>query len=107
MGVGENAVAAAGSGAPPLLLRIRVDGGGCSGFKYSFLLERAEPATDGEDRVFGRDGAVVAVDAGSLELIRGSTLDYEEDLMRASFAIVNNPNSESSCGCGSSFSAKA
>lgn len=87
-----------------LSLRVRVDGGGCSGFKYSFALEAVDPAED--DRVFGSGGARVLVDATSLDLIKGSTVDWAEEMMRASFTIVNNPNSESSCGCGSSFSAK-
>jgi iron-sulfur cluster assembly 2 len=87
-----------------LSLRVRVDGGGCSGFKYSFALEAVDPAED--DRVFGSGGARVLVDATSLDLIKGSTVDWAEEMMRAAFTIVNNPNSESSCGCGSSFSAK-
>jgi len=98
---------AAGGGAAPVL-RVRVDGGGCSGFKTSF--ELTAPGTPGEadDVLFDRgSGAVVVVDAVSLGLIRGSTLNWEEDMMRAAFAIVNNPNSEASCGCGASFSAKA
>ena len=90
-----------------LSLRIRVDGGGCSGFKYSFALESSGPSD--EDRVFERvgSGARVIVDTVSLDLIKGSTVDWNEEMMRASFSIVNNPNSESSCGCGSSFSAKS
>ena len=57
-------------------------------------------------RVFTKDGVEVLVDEISLDLLRGSTLDYEQDLMRSAFQIVNNPNSDSSCGCGVSFSPK-
>jgi len=85
-------------------LRLRVDGGGCSGFKVTFALEYGPPAED--DRVFARGGAVVHVDTVSLDLVRGSTLDWVDEMMKNSFALVNNPHSASSCGCGSSFAAK-
>lgn len=97
---------AAGAGGDPrqFALRVRVDGGGCSGFKYSFELERAAPTAD--DRVFAVGDARVVVDAVSLDLVRGSTLDWVDEMMRNCFALVNNPQSASSCGCGSSFAAK-
>ena len=101
-----DAVAAGRSGAASLSLRIRVDGGGCSGFRYAYLLQAGEREPD--DVVFSRaaDGVPVVVDAVSLGLIRGATLDWIDEMMRNTFAVVNNPQSDSSCGCGSSFSAK-
>lgn len=87
-----------------LALRIAVESGGCSGFQYTFKME--EPAIAPDDRLFERDGTKVVVDEGSLELIKGSTLDFEQELIRSSFAIVNNPKAESACGCGSSFAIK-
>jgi iron-sulfur cluster assembly accessory protein len=89
----------------PFSLRVRVDGGGCSGFKYEFAFEFAAPGA--EDLVFGRDGAVVVTDATSLDLLRGSTLEWDDSMMRSAFAVANNPNAESSCGCKSSFAPKA
>ncbi len=87
-----------------LKLRLSVEGGGCSGFTYTFTTEDG-PAQE-DDKVFGRDGAQVLVDEGSLEFVRGSTVDFTEDMMRSAFAVVNNPLSESACGCGSSFAIK-
>ena len=58
------------------------------------------------DRVFERDGSSVVIDVKSFELIKGATVDYKEELIRSAFSIVNNPQSESACGCGSSFAAK-
>ena len=91
-----------------LLLRICVESGGCSGFQYVFKMEEPAPmaAGEGEDVVFQRDGSKVVVDAASFEFIKGSTIDFEQELIRSSFAIVNNPQSESACGCGSSFAVK-
>ena len=56
--------------------------------------------------MFERDGSKVVVDEGSFELIKGSTIDYVQEMIRSSFAVVNNPQSESACGCGSSFAVK-
>jgi iron-sulfur cluster assembly accessory protein len=56
--------------------------------------------------VFERDGATVVVDDGSLEFVRGSTIDFTDEMIRSSFVVANNPNSESACGCGSSFALK-
>ena len=61
---------------------------------------------DEEDVVFARDGAAVVVDPASLQFIKGATIDFEQELIRSAFAIVNNPQSESACGCGSSFAVK-
>jgi len=57
-------------------------------------------------RIFIKDGAQVVVDSGSYELIKGSTVDYAQEMIRSSFAVVSNPQSESACGCGSSFAVK-
>ena len=81
-------------------LRISVQGGGCSGFQYSFDIER-ERADD--DVVVTRDGATVLIDPMSLEMMKGAELDFVDDLMGQSFR-VRNPNAVASCGCGVSFS---
>jgi len=81
-------------------LRVSVSGGGCSGFQYGFDLDaNVEP----DDLVVERDGAVVRVDAMSLDYMRGSVIDFVDDLMGQSFQ-VKNPNATASCGCGTSFS---
>lgn len=86
-------------GNPALGLRISVSGGGCSGFQYSFTLDADSTA---DDVVISRDGARLLVDTVSLEYLRGSELDFVEDLSGAGFRI-NNPLAVSSCGCGNSF----
>jgi iron-sulfur cluster assembly accessory protein len=80
-------------------LRISVKGGGCSGFQYSFDIEKTRAD---DDLVVERDGAVVLVDPVSLEYMKGSELDFVDDLMGQSFK-VKNPNAVASCGCGVSF----
>jgi iron-sulfur cluster insertion protein len=81
-------------------LRVAVDGGGCSGFQYSFSIEdKAEP----DDLVFEKDGAKVLVDPSSINFMEGSVLDFVDDLMGESFR-VKNPLVKSACGCGTSFS---
>lgn len=82
------------------LLRISVEGGGCSGFQYKFDLV---PATDAEDLVIERSGAKVLIDPVSLNFLSGSEIDFVDDIIGASFKI-NNPNATASCGCGTSFS---
>jgi len=82
---------------------VQVDSGGCSGFQYAFEMDNEK---DEEDVVFARDGAAVVVDPASLQFIKGATIDFEQELIRSAFAIVNNPQSESACGCGSSFAVK-
>lgn len=88
-----------------LYLRVRVDGGGCSGFKYTFEYD-ASPIDAEEDVVFELNGSRVVVDTVSLDQVRGSTVDWIEDMSRAAFAITNNPRAGSTCGCGSSFAVK-
>jgi len=85
---------------PGAALRISVKGGGCSGFQYAFAID-ATRADD--DFVATRDGVSVVVDPVSLEVMRGSELDFVDDLMGQAFK-VKNPNAVSSCGCGVSFS---
>ncbi|MFO1080635.1 MAG: iron-sulfur cluster insertion protein ErpA [Reyranellaceae bacterium] len=84
----------------PVMMRVAVLGGGCSGFQYSFSFEDAR---NDDDLVIERNGAAVLVDSTSLELLRGSELDYVEEMVGSSFQ-VKNPNATSSCGCGNSFS---
>ncbi len=82
------------------MLRISVEGGGCSGFQYKFDVERARNA---DDTVIARDSAVVLVDSASVPFLEGAEVDFVDDLIGASFR-VNNPNATASCGCGTSFS---
>ena len=89
-----------------VILRVAVDGGGCSGFQYAFSLETSDEAIGPTDVVFERDGARVVVDDVSLAFVRGATVDYVEEMIRSSFVIGDNPNAESGCGCGVSFAAK-
>ena len=80
-------------------LRISVKGGGCSGFQYAFDIDKARAE---DDLVIERDGAVILVDSVSLEYMKGSEVDFVDDLMGQSFK-VKNPNAVASCGCGVSF----
>lgn len=83
-----------------VMLRVAVEGGGCSGFQYQFdLVEQAEP----DDHRIERDGAVALVDDISVALLKGSEIDFTDALAGAEFR-VRNPNAKSSCGCGVSFS---
>ena len=84
----------------PLMLRVAVEGGGCSGFQYRFdLVDHA----DDDDLTVERDGAAAVVDVVSLALLNGSEIDFADELAAAEFR-VKNPNAKSSCGCGVSFS---
>ena len=86
--------------AKPAVLRLAVDGGGCAGFTYKFeLADRADP----EDTVTETDGVKLVVDPVSLDLVKGSAVDFVEELGGAAFRVTN-PNAQSGCGCGSSFS---
>ncbi|XP_029454294.1 iron-sulfur cluster assembly 2 homolog, mitochondrial isoform X1 [Rhinatrema bivittatum] len=84
-------------------LRLQVDGGGCSGFLYKFSLDTVINA---DDRVFEQKGARVVVDAQSLPFVKGATVDFCEELIRSSFQVVNNPQADQGCSCGTSFSVK-
>ena len=82
------------------MLRVSVEGGGCSGFQYKFDMERAKAA---DDLVISRDNAVVLIDPMSVNYMAGSEIDFVDDLIGASFK-VKNPKATASCGCGTSFS---
>ncbi len=83
-----------------VMLRVAVEGGGCSGFQYQFELVN-EPEAD--DLRVERDGAAALVDQVSLAFLKGSEIDFVDELAGAEFR-VRNPNARSSCGCGVSFS---
>jgi len=83
-----------------LALRVAVNGGGCSGFQYEFSLAKAP---EGDDVLIDAHGAKVLIDPTSLDLLKGSQLDYINELSGSYFS-VSNPNATSSCGCGNSFS---
>jgi iron-sulfur cluster assembly accessory protein len=82
------------------MLRVSVEGGGCSGFQYKFDMDKAKAA---DDLVIAREGAVVLIDPVSVNYMAGSEIDFVEDLIGASFK-VKNPQATASCGCGTSFS---
>jgi iron-sulfur cluster assembly accessory protein len=85
---------------PGAMLRVSVEGGGCSGFQYKFDVDRAK--TD-DDVTIARDGVTVLIDSISMQYLAGSQIDFVEDLIGASFKI-DNPQAKTSCGCGTSFS---
>jgi iron-sulfur cluster assembly accessory protein len=82
------------------MLRVSVEGGGCSGFQYKFDIERAKAD---DDLVLARGAAVVLIDPVSVNYMAGSQIDFVDDLIGQSFKI-NNPKATASCGCGTSFS---
>ena len=84
----------------PVMLRVAVEGGGCSGFSYQ--LDLVEEAQEGDLKI-ERDGAAALVDEVSMVLLKGSEIDFIDELAGAEFK-VRNPNAKSSCGCGVSFS---
>ena len=86
---------------PGAMLRVSVEGGGCSGFQYKFDIERAKAAAD--DLAISRDGVTVLVDSISVNYMKGAEIDFVDDLIGAAFK-VKNPNATASCGCGTSFS---
>jgi iron-sulfur cluster assembly accessory protein len=81
------------------MLRVSVEGGGCSGFQYKFDIERSRAD---DDTVVAQDGATVLIDPISLNYMAGAEIDFVDDLIGASFRI-NNPQATGSCGCGTSF----
>ncbi len=84
----------------PAILRLSVEGGGCSGFQYKFGMA---DCIEDDDSVAETDGVRLAVDSISLDLVRGSQVDFIDNLGGAHFAVTN-PNAQSGCGCGTSFS---
>ena len=82
------------------MLRVSVEGGGCSGFQYKFDIDHAKAEDDLE---IARDGAVVLIDPMSLQFMAGAEIDFVDDLIVASFKVAN-PNATAACGCGTSFS---
>jgi len=85
---------------PNLKLRTFVQGGGCSGFQYGFTFDEEQ---NEDDFVIERPNLKVLIDAMSMQYMLGATIDYKEDLQGNSF-VINNPNAQTTCGCGSSFS---
>lgn len=85
---------------PDIKLRVFVQGGGCSGFQYGFTLDESQSEDDFE---LLYDNVKVVVDSMSWQYLQGSTINYNEELMGASFSI-DNPQASSTCGCGASFS---
>jgi iron-sulfur cluster insertion protein len=86
---------------PSLKLRTFVQGGGCSGFSYGFTFDEEQHDDDFEFEI--TENYKVLVDAMSMQYLSGAIIDYKEDIMGSSFSI-KNPNAETTCGCGSSFS---
>lgn len=87
-------------GNPDLKLRVFVQGGGCSGFQYGFTFD--EVAND-DDTQMSKNGVTLLIDAMSLQYLTGAEIDYKDDLQGAQF-VIKNPNAQTTCGCGSSFS---
>ncbi len=86
---------------PQLMLRTFVQGGGCSGFQYGFTFDEIQNEDDFEFQI--AENFKLVVDAMSMQYLTGATIDYKEELMESSFTI-KNPNAQTTCGCGSSFS---
>jgi iron-sulfur cluster insertion protein len=87
-------------GNPNLSLRTFVQGGGCSGFSYGFTFDEIKNEDDFEIPL---DEFKVLIDAMSMQYLQGASIDYKEELMGSQF-VIKNPNAQSTCGCGSSFS---
>lgn len=87
-------------GKPGLMLRVFVQGGGCSGMQYGFTFEEQQ---NDDDFDFAYEEVKVLVDAMSMQYLQGADIDYKDDIMGSSF-VINNPQAQTTCGCGSSFS---
>ena len=87
-------------GNPNLMLRVFVQGGGCSGMSYGFTFDEMQNEDDFD---FAYEDVKIVVDSMSMQYLQGASIDYKEDLMGASF-VINNPQAQTTCGCGSSFS---
>ena len=85
---------------PALRLRMYVQGGGCSGMSYGFTLDEVQNEDDFE---IPMSSSSVLVDAMSMQYVTGATIDYKDDLSGSQF-VIKNPNAQTTCGCGSSFS---
>lgn len=81
-------------------LRVTVEGGGCSGFSYKFCLDKE---LEEDDKEFSRDGVRVVTDVDSYDLLKGSKVDYAQEMIRSAFRIIENPQSTTNCSCGVSF----
>ena len=88
-------------GNPELKLRVFVQGGGCSGFQYGFTFD---DAVNEDDTLFEKNGVTLLVDSMSFQYLVGAEIDYKEDIDGSQF-VIKNPNAQTTCGCGSSFSA--
>lgn len=86
---------------PNLKVRMFVEGGGCSGFQYGFTLD--DQGAQEDDFVIEKDGITILVDAMSAQYVQGAEVDWTESVTGSQFAI-RNPNAQTTCGCGSSFS---
>lgn len=86
---------------PGEFLRVSVEGGGCSGFSYQFELDTIK---DTDDITFTKDEVEVVTDPDSLDLIKGSKIDYQTEIIKSAFRVIDNPQSSTSCSCGVSFS---
>ncbi len=84
-----------------LMLRVYVQGGGCSGFQYGFTLDES---VNEDDTQVEKNGVKVLIDSMSIQYLNGAEIDYREDASGAQF-VIRNPNATTTCGCGSSFSA--
>jgi iron-sulfur cluster insertion protein len=87
-------------GSPDLKLRVFVSGGGCSGFQYGFTFE--EEVNDDDTQV-QKDTVTLLIDPMSLQYLMGAEIDYQDNLLGSQF-VIRNPQAQSTCGCGSSFS---
>jgi iron-sulfur cluster insertion protein len=87
-------------GNPELKLRVFVQGGGCSGFQYGFTFDEIQ---NDDDTVMVKNGVSLLIDSMSYQYLVGAEIDYKEDLQGAQF-VIKNPNAQTTCGCGSSFS---
>ncbi|CAI8028429.1 Iron-sulfur cluster insertion protein ErpA [Geodia barretti] len=86
---------------PALMLRVYISGGGCSGFQYGFTFDETREEGDASVKQLG---VTLLVDPTSLQYLEGAEIDFKDDLSGARF-VIRNPNAQSTCGCGSSFSA--
>ncbi|XP_054168996.1 iron-sulfur cluster assembly 2 homolog, mitochondrial-like [Oppia nitens] len=85
------------------ILRVEVFSGGCSGLQYKFDIT---DKVNEDDHIIERNGVKVVVDGESIQFLKGSTIDYTDELIKSSFRVINNPQSEQGCSCGQSFALK-